>query len=68
MSELKIKMQNVGAIATLVIQQQKDFENHINKDLQLASYNEYMRLVWNLDSLKSLIIELEYELKNTTPL
>ena len=68
MSELKIKMQNVEAIATLVIQQQKDFENHINKDLQLASYNEYMRLVWNLDSLKSLIIELEYELKNTTPL
>jgi hypothetical protein len=68
MSELKIKMQNVEAIATLVIQQQKDFENHINKDLQLASYNEYMRLVWNLDSLKSLIIELEYELKNITPL
>ena len=68
MSELKIKMQNVESIATLVIQQQKDFENHINKDLQLASYNEYMRLVWNLDSLKSLIIELEYELKNTTPL
>jgi hypothetical protein len=68
MSELKIKMQNVEAIATLVIQQQKDFENHINKDLQLASYNEYMRLAWNLDSLKSLIIELEYELKNITPL
>jgi hypothetical protein len=68
MSELKIKMQNVESIATLVIQQQKDFENHINKDLQLASYNEYMRLVWNLDSLKSLIIELEYELKNITPL
>ena len=68
MSELKIKMQNVESIATLVIQQQKDFENHINKDLQLSSYNEYMLLVWNLDSLKSLIIELEYELKNITPL
>jgi hypothetical protein len=68
MSELKIKMQNVESIATLVIQQQKDFENHINKDLQLASYNEYMLLAWNLDSLKSLIIELEYELKNITPL
>lgn len=68
MSELKIKMQNVESIATLVIQQQNDFENHLNKDLKLSSYNEYMLLVWNLDSLKSLIIELEYELKNITPL
>ena len=68
MSELKIKMQNVESIATLVIQQQKDFENHLNNDLKLSSYNEYMLLAWNLDSLKSLIIELEYELKNITPL
>jgi len=68
MSELKIKMQNVESVATLVIQQQKNFENHINDELKLSSYNEYMQLAWNLDSLKSVIKELEYELKTFKPL
>jgi len=68
MSELKIKMQNVESIATLVIQQQKNFENHTDEEIKYASYNEYMQLVWNLDSLKSVIKELEYELKTITPL
>jgi len=67
MSELKIKMQNVESVATLVIQQQKNFENHINDELKLSSYNEYMQLAWNLDSLKSVIKELEYELNTFKP-
>jgi hypothetical protein len=58
MSELKIKMQNVEIIATLVIQQQKEFENN-------PRHNEYMQLAWNLDSLKSAIQEVEFELNIT---
>jgi hypothetical protein len=50
------KMQNVEIIATLVIQQQKEYENK-------PMYNEYMRLAWNLDALKSAIKELEDELR-----
>jgi hypothetical protein len=52
---MKEKMQNVEIIATLVIQQQKEYENN-------PMYNEYMRLAWNLDALKSAIKELENEL------
>ena len=43
MSELKIKMQNVESIATLVIQQQKDFENHINAaESSVKPFNGWM--------------------------
>jgi hypothetical protein len=68
MSELKIKINNVEVIATLVIQQHNEFLNHLNEELKLASYNEYMKLVWNLDSLKSVIKELEDELNTYKPL
>ena len=60
MSEIEIKMQNVEAIATLVIQQQNEWK--IN-----PMHNEYMQLAWNLDSLKSVIKELEYELNTFKP-
>jgi hypothetical protein len=49
------KMKNVEIIATLVIQQQEEWKKN-------PMYNEYMRLAWNLDSLKSAIKELEDEL------
>ena len=51
---MKDKMENIEIIATLVIQQQKEYQNN-------PMYNEYMQLAWNLDSLKSAIKELEDE-------
>jgi hypothetical protein len=55
MSELQVKMKTIEIISKCVIQQQKEYENN-------PMYNEYMRLSWNLNALKSAIKELEDEL------
>jgi hypothetical protein len=55
MSELQIKMKAIELISKWVISEQKEYENN-------PMYNEYMRLSWNLNALKTSIKSLEDEL------
>ena len=55
MSELQVKMKAVEIISKWVVQEQKEYEDN-------PMYNEYMRLSWNLNALKSAIKSLEDEL------
>jgi len=55
MSELQVKMKAIELISKWVISEQKEYENN-------PMYNEYMRLSWNLNALKSAIKSLEDEL------
>jgi hypothetical protein len=55
MSELQVKMKAIEIVSKFVIQQQKEYEDN-------PMYNEYMRLSWNLNALKSAIKSLEDEL------
>jgi hypothetical protein len=55
MSELQIKMKAIELMSKWVISEQKEYENN-------PMYNEYMRLSWNLNALKSAIKSLEDEL------